>query len=213
MRPDPKGSGTMCPCAVASKIMRLVENPPPTALHMLRRCVGFSWAKPLCYEKRDASPCVPSVLPHAGSPFPCFPYDPWTPKSPSNHKYETTIAFFRLKKAYLENAYYPSPFSIRLILQKNMVPYRLGIWYHILLVNGTIFFSNISLFQNQRGYDSISTLAFFNFKKANIHFRHSFSSFKHPQHKAFARHHLRPNGRHALPFAIRPRRLDFICRI
>ena len=46
MRPDPKGRGTMCPCAVASKIMRLVENPPPAALHMLRRCVGFSWAQP-----------------------------------------------------------------------------------------------------------------------------------------------------------------------
>ena len=31
---------------------------------MLRRYVGFSWAKPLCYEKRDASPCVHSVIPH-----------------------------------------------------------------------------------------------------------------------------------------------------
>ena len=35
--------------------------------HMLRRCVGFSWAKPLCYEKSDASPCVHSVVPHMQS--------------------------------------------------------------------------------------------------------------------------------------------------
>ena len=48
----------------------------------------------------------------------------------------------------------------------NMVPYCQGKWYHILLVNGTIFFSKKSLFQNQRGYDSISILAFSNFKKA-----------------------------------------------
>ena len=26
----------------------------------------------LCYEKLDASPCVHSVIPHAGSPFPFF---------------------------------------------------------------------------------------------------------------------------------------------
>ena len=41
-----------------------------------------------------------------------------------------------------------------------MVPYSVSKWYHILLVNGTIFFSNISLFQTQKGYDSISILAF-----------------------------------------------------
>ena len=44
-----------------------------------------------------------------------------------------------------------------------MVPYCDRKWYHILLVNGTIFFSNMSLFQNQKGYDSISILTFFNF--------------------------------------------------
>ena len=57
----------------------------------------------LCYEKLDASPCVHSVIPHAGSPFPCFPCDPWTPKSPSNQWCKITIAFLRLKKAYFEN--------------------------------------------------------------------------------------------------------------
>ena len=30
-------------------------------LHMIRRCVGFSWAQPLCCEKSNASPCVHSV--------------------------------------------------------------------------------------------------------------------------------------------------------
>ncbi len=30
-------------------------------LYMLRRCVGFSWAQPLCCEKSNASPCVHSV--------------------------------------------------------------------------------------------------------------------------------------------------------
>ena len=48
------------------------EKSTLTDLHMLRRCVGFSWAKPLCYEKINASPCVHSVIPHAGSTFPCF---------------------------------------------------------------------------------------------------------------------------------------------
>ena len=44
----------MCPCDVACKTVRLVEIPwqscattPPHAVpYMLRRCVGFSWAKP-----------------------------------------------------------------------------------------------------------------------------------------------------------------------
>ncbi len=47
---------------------------------------------------------------------------------------------------------------------ENMVPYRQEKWYHILLVNGTIFFSNISLFQLEEGYDSFSILAFFVFQ-------------------------------------------------
>ena len=41
-----------------------------------------------------------------------------------------------------------------------MIPYCDRKWYHIDWEYGTIFFGNISLFQTQKGYDSISILAF-----------------------------------------------------
>ena len=41
-------------------------------LYMLRRCVGFSWAQPLCYEKLNASPSVLGVKIHMQS-FTCSP--------------------------------------------------------------------------------------------------------------------------------------------
>ena len=49
-----------------------------------------------------------------------------------------------------------------------MVPFCQGIWYHFLMEYGTIFFSNISLFQIQKELSSFSILAFLVLKKGRI---------------------------------------------
>ena len=109
---------------------------------MLRRCVGFSWAKPLCYEKRDASPCVHSVIPHAGSPARSVLFE-----------------YFVVSKSHIQNK--TSLFAIEKdLFWKDILEALIFNKGETLKEYGTIFFSNISLFQFEEGYDSFSILAF-----------------------------------------------------
>ena len=104
----------MCPFRAGYKISA-TSGKIHAVLHMLRRCVGFSWAKPLCYEKINASPCVHSVIPHAGSLFWCFSCFLWLKSNVKLKKayiqkekglyWNWIIAFLILKKANIAEEY------------------------------------------------------------------------------------------------------------
>ena len=138
-------------------------------LYMLRRCVGFSWAQPLCCEKSNASPCVHSVeTSHAVlrvalfCVLACFPalraraHLFWFP--PHMQSFFMFFVVFMVKMPrQIEKGLYSKRKRLILKLKKTCFAFEKGfycrrIWYHITKENGTILKENMVPYSQRKWY-------------------------------------------------------------